>query len=262
MIEFISGYVCGTLTILFIVGLSILIYDNAYKQGKRDNNAEVLGVEGVSLSIQNEDGTTHAPVEVLASTPIADVVTEEKVVSNLFREEDSVPLSEPSISSRAIITETLSQAVKIDTTNSTEIDTPATSNSFPPNSHSEILMVYVNSTTHSNHSSRKPIEDLIQNDVGDSIELGSYFRVCTDGDKCFDFAKHKNSYEFVSTCRDFESACSLALYPPDPFANCIVKVSVKDAKVINITYPDNHNKRHENEVSTTSIYRQSRNYKR
>jgi hypothetical protein len=62
MIEFISGYVCGALSVSFIVGLSIFIYDNAYKQGKRDYNSEVLGVKGVTLSVNpkidsSEDGT-------------------------------------------------------------------------------------------------------------------------------------------------------------------------------------------------------------
>jgi hypothetical protein len=48
MIEFIGGYFCGALSVSFIVGLSIFIYD---KQGKRDYNSEILGVKGVSLSV-------------------------------------------------------------------------------------------------------------------------------------------------------------------------------------------------------------------
>jgi hypothetical protein len=51
MIEFIVGYVFGSLSVSFIFGLSIFIYDNAYKQGKRDYTLEVLGVKGVTLSV-------------------------------------------------------------------------------------------------------------------------------------------------------------------------------------------------------------------
>jgi hypothetical protein len=51
MIEFIGGYICGALRVSFIVGLSIFIIDNAYNLGKRDFNSEVLGVMGVTLSV-------------------------------------------------------------------------------------------------------------------------------------------------------------------------------------------------------------------
>jgi hypothetical protein len=53
VIEFIGGYICGSLSVSFIVGLSIFAYDNAYKQGKRDYNynSEILGVKGVTLSV-------------------------------------------------------------------------------------------------------------------------------------------------------------------------------------------------------------------
>jgi hypothetical protein len=51
MIEFICGYVCWAFSVSFIVGLSIFVYDNAYNLGKRNFNSEILGVKGVSLSV-------------------------------------------------------------------------------------------------------------------------------------------------------------------------------------------------------------------
>ncbi len=84
------------------------------------------------------------------------------------------------------------------------------------------------------------------------MKSGEYYRFCMkDTDKCFDYESLMKTNEFISTYGD--SSCLnrdsfIRKRPPNPLSNCIIKVTVQNAKILEVKYDEVDPKSYEREI--------------
>lgn len=112
----------------------------------------------------------------------------------------------------------------------------------------DCLIKFRDCATHSSSQSRQDIETLFHNGAGTNVESFECYRVCTRSDKVFEFSSCIDGV--ISACRTLSAANTLLNYPPNPFADIVVKIMVNRGKVLLMTYDDiaGKNKEHEDEV--------------